>query len=327
MTFDKTKAMRNAERFLSQGKIASAIGEFRQVVTHDPRDFSTMNMLGDLYAKNSEMRPAADCYKAVAEHYAKQGFAQKAIAVYNKVAKIQPNTAEITERLAGLYKEKGSFQDAKVHYQQLADHYQRAGRRIEALEVWKEIAELDPNNAEAYVSVGEGYAAENCAEEAAESFAEAGRRYLRLSQYEKALKTFERSLQLSEGSIKTLNGYVDAAYESGIGSVAVTRLEQVTTEKPYDREIQSLLVDCYVRSGDMTKAERSLVKLIEHEPSCYPKLLELNRVYMAGDDETSAARVLSMSSEHMLMEGKAEELSTLVTAVLDKDPEQLTALG
>ena len=121
MTFDKTKAMRNAERFLSQGKIVSAIGEFRQVVSHDPRDFSTLNMLGDLYAKNSELRPASDCYRAVAEHYAKQGFAQKAIAIYNKISKIQPNTIEVTARLADLYKEKGSLKEAREHSELLAD--------------------------------------------------------------------------------------------------------------------------------------------------------------------------------------------------------------
>src|SRR5688500_6356311 len=177
MTVDKTKTMRNSERFLSQGKIGSAIGEFRQVVSHDPRDFSTMNMLGDLYAKNSETRPAADCYKAVAEHYAKQGFAQKAIAVYNKISKIQPNTIEVTARLADLYKEKGSLNDARTHYELLANHLQRAGRKIEALETWKKIAELDPNKAEAFLSVAEGYVSENCAEEAAEAFAEAGRRF------------------------------------------------------------------------------------------------------------------------------------------------------
>ena len=45
--------MRNAEKFLAHGKIGLAIGEFRQVVANDPRDFSTMNMLGDLYVKNA----------------------------------------------------------------------------------------------------------------------------------------------------------------------------------------------------------------------------------------------------------------------------------
>lgn len=318
--------MRNAERFLAQGKIASAIGEFRQVVTHDPRDFGTMNMLGDLYVKNSQMRPAVDCYKAVAEHYAKQGFAHKAIAVYNKVSKIQPNTTEVTLRLAELYKEKGSIMDARSHFEQVADQYQKAGRKIEALDVWKQVANLDPNNSAAFVTIGEGYAGENCREAAAEAFSEAGRRYIKSSDHENAFKSFGRSLEFDPESAEMLGLYVESAFESGNAAAANSRVIEAHEKFPYNREIHSLLVDCHIRMGDLEAAERTLVKLIETEPASYPKLLELGRLYLAANDAASAARVLSMSSEHMLMEGQAEELCSLVTGVLALEPEHLEAL-
>lgn len=62
MSFDKTKAMRNAEKYVAQGKIRLAISEYQAVVAHDPRDITTMNMLGDLHAKTSERRQAVECY-------------------------------------------------------------------------------------------------------------------------------------------------------------------------------------------------------------------------------------------------------------------------
>ena len=140
MTFDKTKAMRNAEKYLSQGKIRAAIGEYEQVVKHDARDFGTMNMLGDLYVKSSEAKAAIKCYTAVADHYGKQGFAQKAIAVYNKISKIEPHSIETSIKLADLYKLKGSLNDARSHYTRIADHFKKQGQIIEALAMWKEIA-------------------------------------------------------------------------------------------------------------------------------------------------------------------------------------------
>src|SRR5690349_1928013 len=85
MTFDRSKAMRNAERFIAQGKIRSAIDEYKQVVRFDPRDYGTLNMLGDLHVKESDKNEAIRCYSQVAEYYAKQGFSQKAIAIYNKI--------------------------------------------------------------------------------------------------------------------------------------------------------------------------------------------------------------------------------------------------
>ena len=81
MGFDKSKAMRNAERYVAHGKIRAAINEYYTVVKNDPRDFATLNMLGDLHAKNSEKSQAVACYLQVADHYNKQGFAQKAIAI------------------------------------------------------------------------------------------------------------------------------------------------------------------------------------------------------------------------------------------------------
>src|SRR5687768_14493525 len=137
MSFDKIKAMRSAERFIAQGNIRSAISEFKQVVANDPKDFGTMNMLGDLCAKTSDHWEAIKCYTAVAEHYGKQGFAQKAIAVYNKIARLQPDDLEVTERLAELYRQKGSITESRTHYLKLADHYSKQGQKVEALNIWK----------------------------------------------------------------------------------------------------------------------------------------------------------------------------------------------
>jgi TolA-binding protein len=75
--FDKTKAMRNAERYLSQGKIRDAITAYREVVENDPRDMVTLNMLGDLHTKGADNTAAVKCYRAVAEHYSEQGFAKR----------------------------------------------------------------------------------------------------------------------------------------------------------------------------------------------------------------------------------------------------------
>ncbi len=108
--------MRSAERFLSLGKIRSAISEYQRIVENDPRDFSTLNILGDLYVKNSEKQEAIECYKKVAEHYNRQGFAHKAIAIYNKISRLQPNSIEVSSKLAQLYHSKGSLAEARMHY-------------------------------------------------------------------------------------------------------------------------------------------------------------------------------------------------------------------
>ena len=127
--------MRNAERFLAQGKIRAAINEYQQVVENDPRDFSTLNILGDLYAKNRDTRQAVGCFTQVAEHYNTQGFAHKAIAVYNKISRIEPKSIEVSAKLAELYQSKGSIAEARQHYKMLAEHFQQKGQKLEALAI------------------------------------------------------------------------------------------------------------------------------------------------------------------------------------------------
>ncbi len=208
MTFDKTKAMRNAEKYLSQGKIRLAIGEYEQVVKFDAKDFGTINMLGDLYSKNTDVPNAIRCYTAVAEHYSKQGFAQKAIAVFNKISKLDPDSVAVWQRLAELYKQKGSIGDSRYHYQRVAAHYEKAGRKIEALAIWKEIALLDPTDTNAYLSLADSYLQESQLEEALEAYTEVGERFAAKASHELAIGSFEKALGINKADPRVLAGYV-----------------------------------------------------------------------------------------------------------------------
>src|SRR4029078_5521399 len=183
MTFDRSKAMRNAERFIAQGKIRSAIDEYREIVRNDPRDMVTINMLGDLQAKDGNKNEAVRCYEKVADYYGKQGFAQKAIAIYNKVLRLKPDSPEISEKLAELYRMKGSVSEAKSHYTTLAEHYLKNGYRTEAYAIWKQIGLLDPNNTQVFITLAEAYLEDHELEEAAEAYCEAATRFNRAADH------------------------------------------------------------------------------------------------------------------------------------------------
>lgn len=326
MTFDKTKAMRNAEKYLSQGKIRAAIVEYEQVVKFDSKDFGTINMLGDLYSKNTDIPSAIRCYKSVGEHYAKQGFAQKAIAVYNKISRLDPNSLEVWHKLAELHKQKGSINESRSYFQKVADHYERSGRKIEALAIWKEIALLDPTNTEAYLSLADSYLTENQLDDALEAYTECGDRLAKKGAHEDATACFEKALKIRKDVPRVLEGYVKSQSALGRAKEAADKLSEILTEFPHSREIRLLLIDCLIEANEIAEAEKVVTRLVEMEPANYPKFLELAHIYLENGDIVSATRILSVSSEHMLVGGQAEEFSNLVNAVLEKDPDQLDAL-
>jgi len=326
MSFDKNKAMRNAERFLSQGKIRGAINEYQRVVENDPKDFSTLNILGDLYAKNSEKQQAVGCFTQVAEHYNTQGFSHKAIAVYNKISRIEPTSIEVSAKLAELYQSKGSIAEARQHYKTLAEHYQQKGQKIEALAIWKQIAELDPNNTEIYLKIAETCWQEEQFDEATRAFTEAGLRFIRHDKFESALTAFSRALEIKKGDLRALKGLVKAQIGLGCADEAASALEEVLKEQPNNRDILYLLVDCYLDIDNAAQAERAIIKLVEQEPANYPKFLELVKLYLKNGNLEAATRVLSMSSEQLLVGGQAEDFLGWTNEVLARNPEQIEAL-
>lgn len=326
MSFDKIKAMRNAERFLAQGKIRAAINEYKRVVENDSNDYSTLNMLGDLYAKASEKSEAIKCFTKVAEHYAAQGFAQKAIAIYNKVSRLMPESLEVSAKLAQLYQIKGSVAEARSHYNVLADEYSRTGRKAEALMVWKQIADLDTNNTDIYLKIADAYWQDEQKEDAATAYVQAGNRLAAKKQYEPAVTAFSRALEINKDDFLALKGFVNAQFNLGYADEAAKVLEDVLERQPYNREIIYLLVDCYLDMNNPVEAEKAVIKLVEQEPANYPKLLDVVQAYLKEGDLAASTRILSMTSEHMLVGGQAEELGKWINEVLAKNPEQVDAL-
>ena len=326
MSFDKAKAMRNAERFVSQGNIRSAITEYRSVVDNDPRDIATLNMLGDLYAKSAEKREAVNCYLKVAEHYSTQGFSQKAIAIYNKISRIQPDSIEVSAKLAELHKIKGSLSEAREHYTTLAEHYQKNGRRIEALAMYKQIALLDPNNTDVCMNLADSYMREKQSDDAVEAYAEAGARFSRQNKHEEAIRALMKGYDVRPTDLRILNGLVKAQTALGRAGKAASLLEEILEDEPYNRDVLYLLIECCIDSQNAAGAEKAVIKLVEIEPANYPKFLDLVRIYLNVNDPESAARILTMSSEYLLAGGQAEVCGKWISEILERDPAQLSGL-
>ncbi len=283
-------------------------------------------MLGDLYAKASEPDDAVKCFTQVAEYYSKQGFAQKAIAIYNKISRLKPDSLEVSAKLAQLYQNKGSVAEARTHYNTLAEQYTRTGRKAEALAVWKQIANLDPNNTDIYLKIADACWHGQQKEEAANAYIEAGSRLVTNKQFESAVTAFSRAMEIRPDDIVAIRGFVDAQINLRYPEEAIGLLENSLLRQPYNRELMNLLIDCYLETENMAEAEKNTVKMVEQEPANYLKLLDLVKVYLRKTELDSAVRLLSMASEHMLVGGKALELNRLIHEILAKNPESVSAL-
>ena len=326
MAFEKSKVIKAAEKFLSQGKISAAIKEYRQIIKHDKDDLTTLNMLGDLLARAGEKEEAADCFLRIAEHYREQEFRLKAIAMYRKIEKLKPRDPAIAEQLAELYAAQGLIADARAQYLVVADAHTRSGESKETLKVLHKIADLDPNNTDIRLKLAESYSKEQLPQQAAKAYREAAARLLEGSQFEASLAAYSSALELQPRDIEALKGLVSAHAALGSAEDAAEILEKAVADNPDDAELLSMLAQAYIDAEDAPGAERVTALLMSNDASNYRRYIEVARLYVKLGQNDDAARVLNGIIEPMLAGREETDLLELVNELLTRDPEHVAGL-
>jgi tetratricopeptide (TPR) repeat protein len=326
MAFEKAKVLKAAEKFLSQGKIDSAIKEYRQIVENDENDFTTLNMLGDLCVRSGKKDEAIFCFIRIAEHYRDTDFNLKAIAMYKKVERLKPRDPEIAKNLAALYAAQGLIIDARAQYLIVADAYTRTGQVKYALEILQKIADLEPLNVEIRLKLAEGYLKERLPAEAADAFKEAAHRLYQGGEFDRSLEASSKALELKSYDEKALEVMLAAHIARGTPSEAAEFLEKAVADKPEYRELISMLADAYVAAENPKGAERAITKLTSFDATKYTRFVSVVRLYLKLEEPNEAARVLARTIEQMLAGREEAELLDLVNQVLEHDPKHVEAL-
>jgi tetratricopeptide (TPR) repeat protein len=325
MGFDKTKAIRTAEKYLAQGKIPSAIQEYQRIVEFDADDFTARNTLGDLYARVDRKQDAAACYRRVAEHYREQGFTFKAIAMFKKLTRFSPEDHQTALALATLYEQQGLMVDARAQFLVAADAFARSGNTRDALDVLRRIADLDPSNTQVRLRLAESYAREQLPDLAAEAYMQAGERLAAREEFEQALDAFTKSLALRPVSHAALAGLLTTHVALGTADEAAEVLEQAVRERPGDLEVSAMLARAYVEAEDAARAERATQELVGRDPSSFTLYFDVIGLHLRQGNTDDATRLLGWIVEPAIAGRQDGALTELLLEVLARNPEQMEA--
>jgi len=326
MAFEKAKVLKAAEKFLSQGKINSAIKEYRQIVDNDADDLTTLNMLGDLYVRAGKKEEAVSCFERIAQHYSTQEFNLKAIAMYKKIERIRTRDPIVALKLAELYATEGLVHDARAQYLVVADAYTRNGDHKRTLEVLHKIADLDPNNTEIRLKLADGYVKENMRREAAAAYIQAANRLNQTAAHDKALDAYNKALQIVRDDREALRGMLDSHIARGTADEAAEVLERVVETNEEDKELVTMLARAYLEAEDPKGAEHATSLLMKQDAANYPQFLPVTRLYVKQGEVDETIRILSTIIERMLAGREERELLEIVNQVLDHNPDHVAAL-
>ena len=326
MAFDKVKTLRAAERYLELGKIPAAVKEYCKIVEDEPNDFTTLNMLGDLYVRVGNQAAAISCFRRIAEHYRDQDFALKAIAMFKKIDRLHPHDPEIATHLADLYAQQDLVVEARAHYLAVANAHSKAGATHQCLEVLRKIADLDSQNTDIRIKLAESYFKEGMKMEAAGAFTEAGQHLVARGALDEALEVFGRALEIRPADYVVLKGLLAAHSARGTADEAAEIIGRAAAEFPEDVDLLSMLASAHIEADDPSQAEQTTASLIAKEPSAYLQYVQVARLYLQSDKVEDAVRVVAGIAEQMLAEREDSQLLELLDELLTCDSDNVQAL-
>ena len=264
MAVDRDKILQSAQKLVDKKKYDKAIAEYRKIVRDDPSDIRTLLKIGDLHRKLDQHEQAIETYEQVGNYYYREGFNVKAIAVYKQIRGIikrhAPNLegryGHIVPRLAEIYTQLGLTSDALAAYDEVATRLRQDGRERDALDIFKKVVELDPQNPIAHLRVADSRARLGDMDKAVERFGEAAEIMVRLGRVDDALKVLERLLEYRQDpawSRRTAQLYLDRGSPND-GMAALTKLQVAFKADPKDLTTLGMLAKAFDTINQPKKA-------------------------------------------------------------------------
>jgi pilus assembly protein FimV len=253
MAFNKSKALENALKFLNQGKVAQAIGEYQLILRADPKDQATLMTVGDLFARQGDMTQAIEYFERLAQVYLNDGFNSKAIAIYKKIAKLAPNELAPLERLADLYVQQGVLSEARPLFLQIAEAHLKSNHSQKAVEVLHRLLEVEPENQRVQMRLAELYGMMGQKKEAALTYQAYAHRLFDRGETEEAEKLVERALEVDPGNAAAILLKAKTLNSAEKTDQAIAILEK-HPEAETGGDVSKLLVEYELRAGHADKA-------------------------------------------------------------------------
>jgi tetratricopeptide (TPR) repeat protein len=285
VALDRDSTLKKAEKLLRQGRTDAAIAEYVRVLEDQPRDWTTANTLGDLYAKTGQTAQAVTQYTRIADHFMEEGFYPKAAALYKKILKIDPESEIVQLRLAEISARQGLLADAKSYLNTVAARRRTRGDRRGEAEIVVRLGSVDPADLDA-----RRLAARTLEQLGDEGGAAAAYRSLHddlaeMRRTEEALEALQEYVRLAPGDLSARATLARVALESGDVAGARVHLDRETAGS--DPQLLVALAEIELRAGEVDRGRELLPLVLAARPDLRHTVADLGWSFVS--DTTDAA--------------------------------------
>jgi pilus assembly protein FimV len=318
------KTRQEAEKAEKAGKLDQAIPLYRQLLEDNPRDWNTINKIGDLFAKIGKMREAGDEYAKVAEFYARDGFHLKAIAIWKKINKLDPSVVEPYAKLADLYAKQGLVMEAKGQYQIVADDQLKRNRLKDAAETLRKMVEIDSSDLKTRSRLADIYTKEGSAAKAVGEYIAISEELNLKGHPAEAIQVLEKGLKIDTGiKVKAQLGKVHLAQRAY--DKAIAYLEEVSAQDTSPEAMMSL-GQAYLGAKRVTDAQSTLESVLEKSPQSQEARIILVQIYAVQARADEAFETVIPLVEQMLLKRDSDRANNLLLQITNRSPHHVRTL-
>lgn len=318
---DKAAIIKEAQKYLIRGQVDKAIAEWEKLIKETP-DGNTYNIVGDLYLKKGDKRPAIDFFHKAARFFRNEGFSLKALALYKKILNINPSDTNSLYALGELSEEKGLITDAIKYYLTTADILSKEGRKERLLQIYDRILSLSPSNIPLRNKVAEFFAKEGFRTEAAKEYLYIARLYDDKDDFGRAKEYFKRVLDIQRDNKDALLGLSLIYERAGDVQQTIEYMEEAITFSPHDTELLLRYAQLLMIRESLADAKGYVSKVIEAEPSNIAARKLLGEIYLKEGDKRKAWEDYSAVLDEMVLNEKFDDAVNILKTFKDIDPIQ-----
>jgi tetratricopeptide (TPR) repeat protein len=326
MALNKDRIFKAADNYIRKNRIDKAIAEYETWLKENPKDWNTIRIVGDLYARISRNDEAIKKYAQVADHYRKDGFNVRAIATHKMILRLDPQNEPAMRNLAELQSEEGLLMEAKSYYQTLVELYNKQGHKRLASEVFKKLAEIDPQDVKIRYKYAEFLNKNGKPDEAAREYVGIADQFIGQGLVEEAIKILDqgRSLQTNDPSLKIK--MAQASSMQGNHAQAIRLLEEVRRSASGDPAVLARLGEAYLAAGNTDDAQTVYQELAKAQPGNPENVLRLADLRIAQGKFDTALDELSPLADKHVSNHEGSKAVDLLQKVLAKDPYHIRTL-
>ena len=325
MAFSKARALQTAEKLVSQGKIPQAIKQYQEILENDPSDVSLLNTVGDLYIRERNITDGLRHFHKLAEAYVREGFYVKAIAIYRKISKVDPNSVNTLLKLGELYQLQGFSREAREQYLQAAEFFKKRIQTDRVLDVLHKLVQIDPEN----ISFRNRLAAEceeaGKLEDAAQTYLESAEISLRRGDHVATENALKKAAELtpSNNKIQILRARVAiTCHQPEEAEVILTSVPGLEA----DPAVKRILLDAYLGAHKLPEAEKVGREIFEANPSDFAPIAAVSSLLSERGEVDQAFRLLSSLAVQLISQNNTRLLLDALRGLLHKAPQHVPTL-